>query len=202
MIGRLRGKLIAKQAPHILIDVQGVGYEVEVPLTTYFKLPALGDEVVLHTHLIVREDAHVLYGFAAESDRALFRDLIKVNGVGAKLAAAILSGIAVDEFVRCVRDNDVARLTRLPGIGKKTAERLVMEMRDRLDVKASGAVGVKPEVAALSDIEPNPVDDAISALVALGYKPPDASRMVLRVKAEGLACEEIIRRALQAGLKA
>jgi len=202
MIGRLRGKLLAKQAPHILIDVQGVGYEVEVPLTTYFKLPALGDEVVLHTHLIVREDAHVLYGFAAESDRALFRDLIKVNGVGAKLAATILSGIAVDEFVRCVRDNDVARLTRLPGIGKKTAERLVMEMRDRLDVKASSAVGVKPEVAALSDIEPNPVDDAISALVALGYKPPDASRMVLRVKAEGLACEEIIRRALQAGLKA
>ena len=202
MIGRLRGKLLAKQAPHILIDVQGVGYDVEVPLTTYFKLPALGEEVVVLTHLIVREDAHVLYGFAMEADRTLFRDLIKVNGVGAKLAATILSGIAVDEFVRCVRDNDTARLTRLPGVGKKTAERLVMEMRDRLDVKASAATGMKPEVAGLSDVEPNPIDDAISALVALGYKPPDASRMVLRVKAEGLACEEIIRRALQAGLKA
>lgn len=202
MIGRLRGKLLAKQSSHILIDVQGVGYEVEVPLTTFFRLPAPGEEVMLHTHLIVREDAHVLYGFAAESDRALFRDLIKVNGVGAKLAATILSGIAVDEFVRCVRDNDVARLTRLPGIGKKTAERLVMEMRDRLDVKGTGATEMKPDVAGLSDVEPNPVDDAISALVALGYKPPDASRMVLRVKAEGLACEEIIRRALQAGLKA
>lgn len=201
MIGRLRGKLLAKQAPHILIDVQGVGYDVEVPLTTYFKLPALGEEVVVLTHLIVREDAHVLYGFAMEADRALFRDLIKVNGVGAKLAATILSGIAVDEFVRCVRDNDTARLTRLPGVGKKTAERLVMEMRDRLDVKASAATGVKLEVAGFSDVEPNPIDDAISALVALGYKPPDASRMVLRVKAEGLACEEIIRRALQSGLK-
>ena len=199
MIGRLRGKLLAKQTPHILIDVQGVGYEVEVPLTTYFKLPAPGDEVVLHTHLIVREDAHVLYGFTAESDRALFRELIKVNGVGAKLAAAILSGIAVDEFARCVRDNDLARLTRLPGIGKKTAERLVIEMRDRLKVKAAPMTGLPTEAA---EIEPDPVDDAISALVALGYKPPDASRMVSRVKAEGLGCEEIIRRALQAGLKA
>lgn len=202
MIGWLRGKLLAKQAPHILIDVQGIGYEVEVPLTTYFKLPALGDEVVLHTHLIVREDAHVLYGFAAESDRALFRDLIKVNGVGAKLAATILSGIAVDEFVRCVRDNDVTRLTRLPGVGKKTAERLVMEMRDRLKVKAAPATGLATEAGDASALEPNPVDDAVSALIALGYKPPDASRMVARVQAEGLGCEELIRRALQGGVKA
>lgn len=202
MIGRLRGTLLAKQAPHILIDVQGVGYEVEVPLTTYFKLPALGDEAVLHTHLIVREDAHVLYGFAAESDRALFRDLIKVNGVGAKLAATILSGIAVDEFVRCVRDNDVTRLTRLPGVGKKTAERLVMEMRDRLKVKAAPATGLATEAHDASTLEPNPVDDAVSALIALGYKPPDASRMVARVQAEGLGCEELIRRALQGGVKA
>ena len=202
MIGRLRGVLLAKQSSHILIDVQGVGYEVEVPLTTFFRLPAPGDEVMLHTHLIVREDAHVLYGFAAESDRALFRDLIKVNGVGAKLAATILSGIAVEEFVRSVRDGDVARLTRLPGIGKKTAERLVMEMRDRLDVKGTHFTGMKTEATGPADIEPNPVDDAVAALVALGYKPPDASRMVLRVKADGLACEEIIRRALQGGLKA
>lgn len=198
MIGRLRGKLLEKQAPHVLIDVQGVGYEVEVPLTTYFQLPALGDEAVLHTHLIVREDAHILYGFAAESDRALFRDLIKVNGVGAKLAAAILSGIAVDDFVRCVRDNDVARLTRLPGVGKKTAERLVMEMRDRLKARAEGLSLTKAEtVASAAPSASTAVNDAISALVVLGYKPPDASRMVLRIDTEGLECEEIIRRALQ-----
>lgn len=198
MIGRLRGKLLEKQAPHVLIDVQGVGYEVEVPLTTYFQLPALGDEAVLHTHLIVREDAHILYGFAGESDRALFRDLIKVNGVGAKLAAAILSGIAVDDFVRCVRDNDVARLTRLPGVGKKTAERLVMEMRDRLKAKAEGLSLTKVETAASATPPASTaVNDAISALVVLGYKPPDASRMVLRIDTEGLECEEIIRRALQ-----
>lgn len=198
MIGRLRGKLLEKQAPHVLIDVQGVGYEVEVPLTTYFQLPALGDEAVLHTHLIVREDAHILYGFAGESDRALFRDLIKVNGVGAKLAAAILSGIAVDDFVRCVRDNDVARLTRLPGVGKKTAERLVMEMRDRLKAKAEGLSLTKAKTAAsAAPSASTAVNDAISALVVLGYKPPDASRMVLRIDTEGLECEEIIRRALQ-----
>lgn len=198
MIGRLRGKLLEKQAPHVLIDVQGVGYEVEVPLTTYFQLPALGDEAVLHTHLIVREDAHILYGFAGESDRALFRDLIKVNGVGAKLAAAILSGIAVDDFVRCVRDNDVARLTRLPGVGKKTAERLVMEMRDRLKARAEGLSLTKAEtVASAAPSASTAVNDAISALVVLGYKPPDASRMVLRIDTEGLECEEIIRRALQ-----
>ncbi|MEK7322050.1 MAG: Holliday junction branch migration protein RuvA [Pseudomonadota bacterium] len=198
MIGRLRGKLLEKQAPHVLIDVQGVGYEVEVPLTTYFKLPALGDEAVLHTHLIVREDAHILYGFATESDRALFRDLIKVNGVGAKLAAAILSCIAVDDFVRCVRDNDVARLTRLPGVGKKTAERLVMEMRDRLKAKAESLSLIKAEtVAGAAPPASTAVNDAISALMVLGYKPPDASRMVLRIDTEGLECEEIIRRALQ-----
>lgn len=201
MIGRLRGTLLWKQAPQVLVDVQGVGYEVEVPFTTFFKLPAVGQEALLHTHLIVREDAHILYGFATEGDRALFRDLIKVNGVGAKLAAAILSGIAVDDFVRCVRDNDVARLVKLPGVGKKTAERLVMEMRDRLDSKASVVPAIKVDALAPT-MESNAVNDAISALVALGYKPPDASRMALRVHTEGLACEEIIRRALQAGSKA
>jgi Holliday junction DNA helicase RuvA len=201
MIGRLRGTLLSKNAPHVLVDVQGVGYEVEVPFTTFFKLPAVGQEAMLHTHLIVREDAHILYGFATEAERALFRDLIKVNGVGAKMAAAILSGIAVDDFVRCVRDNDVARLVKLPGVGKKTAERLVMEMRDRLDAKAAAAPVTKSDVAAPA-LESNAVNDAISAMVALGYKPADASRMVLRVHSEGLACEEIIRRALQAGSKA
>lgn len=199
MIGRLRGILLAKQAPHVLVEVQGVGYEVEVPFTTFFKLPTAGQEVVLHTHLIVREDAHILYGFAAEAERALFRDLIKVNGVGAKMAAAILSGIAVEEFVRCVREHDVARLVKLPGVGKKTAERLVMEMRDRLEIK--NAVSPKADVAAPA-AESNAVNDAISAMVALGYKPVDATGMVLRVNGEGLAVEEIIRRALQTGTKA
>jgi len=200
MIGRLRGTLLWKQAPYVLVDVQGVGYEIEVPFTTFFKLPAVGQEVLLHTHLIVREDAHILYGFATETERALFRDLIKVNGVGARMAAAILSGIAVDDFVRCVRDNDVARLVKLPGVGKKTAERLVMEMRDRFDARGAAASAV---TAAGSEPpkESNAVNDAISAMVVLGYKPADASRMVLRVKGEGLGTEEIIRRALHAGLK-
>jgi len=201
MIGRLRGTLLWKNAPHVLVDVQGVGYEVEVPFTTFFKLPTVGQEAMLHTHLIIREDAHILYGFATEAERALFRDLIKVNGVGAKMAAAILSGIAVEDFVRCVRDNDVARLVKLPGVGKKTAERLVMEMRDRLDAKSGTAPVTKTDIAAPAP-ESNAVNDAISAMVALGYKPADASRMVLKVHTEGLACEEIIRRALQAGSKA
>ena len=203
MIGRLRGILLWKSAPHVLMEVQGVGYEVEVPFTTFFKLPTVGQEMTLHTHLIVREDAHMLYGFATEAERAMFRNLIKVNGVGAKMAATILSGIAPDDFIRCVRDNDVARLVKLPGVGKKTAERLVVEMRDRLDAKTGGAAASPLEAeAGAPPMESNAVNDAISAMVALGYKPADASRMVLRVNSEGLACEEIIRRALQAGLKA
>ena len=201
MIGRLRGTLLWKQAPYVLVDVQGLGYELEVPFTTFFKLPAVGQEAVLHTHLIVREDAHILYGFATETERALFRDLIKVNGVGAKMAAAILSGIAVDDFVRCVRDNDVARLVKLPGVGKKTAERLVMEMRDRFDARSAAAPALATEAGASAPMESNAVNDAISAMVVLGYKPADASRMVLRVKGDGLGTEEIIRRALHSGLK-
>ena len=200
MIGRLRGILLWKSAPHVLVEVQGVGYEVEVSFPTFFKLPAVGQEITLYTHLIVREDAHMLYGFASESERDMFRSLIKVNGVGAKMAATILSGITVDDFVRCVRDNDIARLVKLPGVGKKTAERLMMEMRDRLDAKSSTVVPIKIE-AGTPPLESNAVNDAISAMVALGYKPADASRMVLRVDSDGLACEEIIRRALQTGLK-
>ena len=201
MIGRLRGILLWKSAPHVLVEVQGIGYEVEVSFPTFFKLPAVGQEITLYTHLIVREDAHMLYGFASESERDMFRSLIKVNGVGAKMAATILSGITVDDFVRSVRDNDIARLVKLPGVGKKTAERLMIEMRDRLDVKASTVLPIKID-AGTPPSESNAVNDAISAMVALGYKPADASRMVLRVDSDGLACEEIIRRALQTGLKA
>jgi holliday junction DNA helicase RuvA len=201
VIGWLRGVLLWKSAPHVLMEVRGVGYEVEVTFPTFFKLPAVGQEMTLYTHLIVREDAHILYGFSSEAERSMFRNLIKVNGVGAKMAATLLSGIAVDDFVRCVRDNDVARLVKLPGVGKKTAERLVMEMRDRLDAKSGAAAAPKLETGAPPP-QSNAVNDAISAMVALGYKPADASRMVLRVNSEGLACEEIIRRALQTGLKA
>ncbi len=197
MIGRLSGVLAWKRAPHTLVDVSGVGYEVEVPLTTFFKLPPAGEKVMLHTHLAVREDAHVLYGFGSESERALFRELIKVSGVGGRLALTILSGISADEFVRCVRDNDVAGLTRLPGVGKKTAARLVMEMRDRLGAKGeegSKDIALPHPTAALAA---DPVKDAVSALITLGYKPPEASRMIQQVLSPGADCEELIRKALK-----
>ncbi|MCU7878662.1 MAG: Holliday junction branch migration protein RuvA, partial [Candidatus Thiodiazotropha sp. (ex Lucinoma borealis)] len=132
MIGRLRGELVHKQAPHLLIDINGVGYELEAPLSTFFTLPEIGQQVILYTHLAIREDAHVLYAFATQSERTLFRSLLKVSGIGAKMALAILSGMSADEFSRCVETEDVASLVRLPGIGRKTAERLIVEMRDRL----------------------------------------------------------------------
>lgn len=200
MIGRLRGTLALKQPPLLLVDVNGVGYEVEAPMSTFYQLPALGETVVLHTHLVVREDAHLLFGFASESERRLFRALIKVNGVGAKLALTILSGIAADEFARCVQENDTAALVRLPGVGKKTAERLIVEMRDRLTDWESPAVlpGAAPAAAMPVTDESR---DAISALIALGYKPPEASRLVSKVDTEGLASEEIIRAALKQAVK-
>lgn len=197
MIGRLRGSLISKQAPVILLDVHGVGYEVEAPMSTFYKLPAIGEEVVLHTHLVVREDAQQLFGFATEDERSLFRSLIRINGVGARLALAILSGMGLDEFVHCVLDRDIAALTRLPGVGKKTAERLLVEMRDKVEhwqpVSATAAGSPGGTVIGLN----NPVSDAVNALVALGYKPHEASRMVRGIDATDLASDEIIRRALQ-----
>ncbi|MGM0594077.1 MAG: Holliday junction branch migration protein RuvA [Pseudomonadota bacterium] len=202
MIGRLRGTLVEKQPPLLLIDVGGVGYEVEASMGTFYQLPELGATVTLYTHLVVREDAHLLFGFASESERRLFRTLIKVNGVGAKLALTILSGINADEFARCVQDNDTASLVRLPGVGKKTAERLVVEMRDRL-ADWEGAV-VLPGTAPATPAEATPGDDlkdAISALVSLGYKPPEASRLVSKVESEGLSSEEIIRAALKQAVK-
>ncbi|MFZ5594325.1 MAG: Holliday junction branch migration protein RuvA [Pseudomonadota bacterium] len=201
MIGRLHGTLLWKQAPWLLIDVGGVGYEVEAPMTTFYELPAVGGKVTLHTHLVVREDAHLLFGFASEGERTLFRQLIKVSGVGAKMALTVLSGISADAFARCVRSNDSATLTRLPGIGKKTAERLIIEMRDRLEVKGGASDMAVIGMGSLAGEEANPVNDAISALIALGYKPAEASRMALAVDATGLSSEEIIRRALQAAVK-
>ena len=197
MIGFLRGKLVAKQPPVLLVDVNGVGYEVEAPMTTFYDLPETGKEIMLHTHLIVREDAHTLFGFAKLPDRALFRSLIKISGVGPRMALAILSGMNVDAFVRCIQDNDAAALTRVPGVGKKTAERLVVELRDRLGKSEGGGA----DMPMVSSGPVNPVEEAVSALIALGYKPPDASRMVRAVESKDLAVEEIIRRALQAAAK-
>ena len=198
MIGRLRGEIVAKRPPHLLVDVNGVGYELEAPMSTFYDLPAVGAAVLLHTHLVVREDAHVLYGFAREAERALFRSLLRVGGVGPKMALAILSGMNADEFARCVQRDDTAALSRLPGIGKKTAERLIIEMRDRLarldDDALAGAVRARAAGAGA----PSAVEDAVSALVALGYKAPEASRMVRAVAADGLGSEDLIRAALKA----
>lgn len=188
MIGRLRGRLAMKQPPRLLIDVSGVGYELEAPMSTFYSLPAVGEEVSLLTHLLVRDDAHLLYGFARSDERVLFRSLLKVSGVGARLALAILSGMSAEAFAAAVQSGDAASLTRLPGIGKKTAERLMVEMRDRL-----GGFGTGAETAGAS----MPAAEATSALVSLGYRSADATRMVADVESDNLSTEEIIRAALQ-----
>lgn len=195
MIGFLRGKLIAKTPPALLVDVQGVGYEVEAPMTTFYELPALGEPVTLYTHLVIREDAHSLFGFINEADRLLFRTLIKVNGVGPKLALAILSGQSATEFTQAIHHNDMNALIRLPGVGKKTAERLLIELRDRLPALTTIEASTTPVMTN------NAVQEAISALCALGYKPADASKMVQAIPAEGKSCEQLIRLALQSTLR-
>ncbi|MDF1583724.1 MAG: Holliday junction branch migration protein RuvA [Methyloprofundus sp.] len=202
MIGFLRGKLVAKAPPMLVLDVQGVGYEVEAPMTTFYNLPAMGETVQLHTHLVVREDAHILFGFSTEADRVMFRTLIKVNGVGPKLALTILSGQSSDEFYRCIQDNDAAALVRLPGVGKKTAERLIIEMRDKLPV-AGEANAEQISVADGATAQPrnHAKQEAMSALCALGYKPADASKMVQNIAQEDKTCEDIIRLALQGKIK-
>jgi len=201
MIGRLRGVIAAKHPPQLLMDVGGVGYEVEAPMSTFYQLPALGEEVVLHTHLVVRDDAHLLFGFATERERSLFRSLIKVNGVGAKLALTILSGVSADEFVRCVQGGDSLSLTRLPGVGKKTAERLIVEMRDRLDDFHSGGAAPIVTTGVVEAAVDDPLRDAVSALIALGYKPAEASRMVAQVETDGQSSEAIIRAALKSAVR-
>ena len=195
MIGFLRGILVAKKAPSLLLDVHGVGYEIDAPMSTFFKLPKEGEEVFLHTHLAVREDAHTLYGFISEPERALFRSLIKVSGVGAKLALGILSGLSVEEFQRCIHSGNTAMLIKLPGVGKKTAERLVIEMRDRLP-ESNGTTAVGAGGVTLAR-EASPAADAVSALVALGFKPQDANAMVRSIPADGKTSEDLIKLALQ-----
>lgn len=200
MIGQIRGILIHKQAPQLLVDVQGVAYEIEAPMTTFYKLPEAGVEVTLYTHLAIRDDAHLLFGFASHGERTLFRTLIKVNGVGAKMALAILSGMEADHFAQCIRDGDTDTLIKLPGVGKKTAERLIIEMRDRLQdwsVTTADSSDAPTSPARLA----NTSDDAISALIGLGYKPQEASRFVYAVATDAMSSEEIIREALKASVK-
>ncbi|WP_062265724.1 Holliday junction branch migration protein RuvA [Endozoicomonas arenosclerae] len=200
MIGRIRGILVDKQPPHLLIETQGIGYEVEAPMSVFYKLPETGEEVVLYTHFVVREDAQLLYGFSSRDERELFRTLIKVNGVGPKLGLTLLSGIEADAFVRCVQEGDSATLVKLPGVGKKTAERLIVEMKDKLDRwQSAPLLDGKPLVAggemaaAAKDVE----QEAVSALVALGYKPQEASKVIGKLFKEGMSSEELIRQALK-----
>ena len=195
MIGRLRGIILEKQAPDLVLDVHGIGYEVAAPMSTFCNLPAINEEVILFTHLIVREDAQLLYGFATTRERLLFRSLLKVNGVGAKLALTILSGSDVDDFSRSVQEGDADSLVRLPGVGKKTAERLIIEMRDRLK-NISGAMSLKPVVSEAASLA-GAKDEAIEALISLGYKPVEADKMIRVVATDGLTTEELIRLALQ-----
>jgi Holliday junction DNA helicase RuvA len=198
MIGTLRGRLVSKHPPHLLVDVQGVGYELEAPMTTFYTLPDVGVEIHLYTHLVVREDAHLLFGFSSERERRMFRTLLKINGVGARLALTILSGIEADAFAACVLEGDAAQLVRLPGVGRKTAERLIVEMRDRLgDWEQTTAPSTSRAAAEPADAS----SDAVSALVALGYKPQEASRYVHAVAGEGMNSEEIIREALKASVR-
>ena len=197
MIGRLRGELVSKQSPQLLVDVNGVGYEVESPMSTIFELPDIGQPVVLLTHLVVREDAQILYAFLSEAERLLFRTLIKVNGVGPKMALGILSAMNPVEFKTCVLQGDAAALTKIPGVGKKTAERLIVEMRDRLE-KATDGISMSPDT--ITSRHKDPLQEATQALVALGYKPVEASRMISAINSHDLSSDEIIRQALKGTL--
>lgn len=198
MIGRLQGEIIEKQPPHLLLDVNGVGYELEAPMSTFYELPDSGASVMLYTHLLVRDDAHILYAFKHVQDRSLFRNLLKVNGVGAKMALAILSGMDVHAFTDCIHNGDADALIRLPGVGRKTAERLILDMRDRLD--KNSASDHSNNGANDSVRQQSPIEDAVSALISLGYKPNDASRMVSKVDTQDQNSEEIIRSALKFSL--
>ena len=194
MIGFVRGKLVAKSPPHLTVDVGGVGYDIEAPMSTFYTLPALGADVRLLTHLVVREDAHILYGFGSAEERALFRNLLKVSQIGPKIALAILSGVSVDGFATLVKLQDTAALTKIPGVGRKTAERVLMEMRDRLDAVAASAAAMPVSTSGVEG-------EAWSALVALGYKPAEVTAMLKPFAGQGGSTEELIRRALQGAVR-
>ncbi len=198
MIGQIQGTLLEKQPPQLLVNVNGVGYEIDAPMSTFYQLPDVNQTVKLFTHFVVREDAQQLYGFYTREERTLFRTLLKVNGVGPRMALTILSSVSPDEFVRCVLDNDTASLVRLPGIGKKTAERLVIEMRDKLSDWYKNEITAQP-TATRGDQGPRhqSLQDAIAALVALGYKPQEANRTVTKIDDGQSSSEDLIRRALR-----
>ncbi|MGL9720320.1 Holliday junction branch migration protein RuvA [Symbiopectobacterium sp.] len=206
MIGRLRGIILEKQPPQVLIEVNGVGYEVHMPMTCFYELPDLNQEAVIFTQFVVREDAQLLFGFNNKQERVLFRELIKTNGVGPKLALAILSGMSAQQFVSAIEREEIATLIKLPGVGKKTAERLVVEMKDRFkgmsgDLFNPAALDVPLSSSAPTAVpEEDPESEAASALVALGYKPQEASRMVSKIARPGADCETLIREALRAAL--
>ena len=197
MIGFVRGKLAAKTPPHLTVDVGGVGYDIEAPMSTFYTLPAVGSDVRLLTHLVVREDAHILYGFGSPEERALFRNLLKVSGVGPKMALSILSGVSVAGFANCVKLQDAASLTKIPGVGRKTADRLLVEMRDRLDSLSEAASAGSPFVNAENRVE----GEAWSALVALGYKPTEVTQMLKPFAGQSASAEDLIRKALQGAVR-
>jgi Holliday junction DNA helicase RuvA len=197
MIGSLRGILMHKQPPWIVVDVHGVGYELEAPMSTFYDLPEVGREVALFTHYAQKEDSVSLYGFLRPAERRLFRDVQKVTGIGAKIALAILSGASVEDFARLVQAGDVTALTRIPGIGKKTAERIVVELRDRAADFAGGGFALPGRGAAPLD----PLGEAVVALQQLGYKPAEAARMAEKAREDGDSAESIIRKALKAALR-
>ena len=192
MIGSLRGRLAHKQPPQIILECGGVGYEIETPMSTFLELPTTGSELFLHTHLVVRGDAQTLYGFSTEEEKALFRSLLKVSGIGAKMGLAILSGMTVGDFQRCVEYEDSARLVKIPGVGKKTAERLIIEMRDRIDItSAELAAGGTPGTRS------DPRNEAFDALISLGYRSNEISRLLAKLDIADKSAEDIIRLALR-----
>lgn len=204
MIGRIRGIVVEKQPPEVLIEVAGVGYEIQIPMTSFYQLPQVGDEACVYTHFVVREDAQLLFGFADKNERAVFRELIKANGVGPKLALTILSGMSGQQFMHCVGNEDITALVKLPGVGKKTAERLVIEMRDRfkkltLEQASSNSAGAgHDQLTQNTFIIPNDAkDEALSALLALGYKAAQASKVINSVYVKGITSEDLIRESLR-----
>ncbi|CAG8998348.1 MAG: Holliday junction ATP-dependent DNA helicase RuvA [Candidatus Celerinatantimonas neptuna] len=204
VIGRLKGILEVKQPPYILVDVAGVGYELQLPMSCFYQLPELGEQVTLITHFVVREDAQLLYGFHDEPSRQLFRELIKVNGIGPKVALAILSGLNTNQFIQAINNDDLTRLTKIPGIGKKTAERLLVEMKDRLknwdvDIPETPTADMtaSQEEGGISAQRQDPQEEAIAALIALGYKPVMAEKAIRKMTTEHQTSEELIRHALK-----
>ena len=200
MIGRLHGKIIEKQPPEMLLDVQGVGYELLLPMTSFYNLPQIGEDTTIFTHLVVREDAHLLFGFAQKQDRTLFRELIKTNGVGPKLALAILSAMSVSQFASAVENEELAKLTKIPGIGRKTAERLLVELKGKFKGLSQTDLFIEQPHETIMTSSAEPSDEARDALFALGYKPADADKMIKKVNLVGATSEQLIREALKNAL--